>query len=116
MPNLTDALMKELKRLCPNEARADSTHEFWGPSPDVRARNFADPGRHVVNLLEQAGEQEALTKAWHKANADRKQETAKAWRALSPEEKLGRRAGVTRALRTGVVRGSPARIVMPEPK
>lgn len=36
----------------PREAREDHRHEFWGPSPDVRVRNFADPLRTVARKIE----------------------------------------------------------------
>lgn len=40
----------------PEEARDNQNHEFWGPSPDVRARNFKDPVRTILGYLLTKGE------------------------------------------------------------
>jgi hypothetical protein len=61
-----DELLDMVSVYVPLDAEGNVNHEFWGPSPDVRARNFKDPVRHVVRILEQKGEpgRSGLVAAW----------------------------------------------------
>lgn len=92
--------MAALTDIVPDDALSDVNHAFWGPSPDVRARNFRDPERYCVKLHSQAGTMPEACAAWVARASQAKKDKQAAWDALTMDERIAiSRIGVSRALR-----------------